>query len=56
MYSPNILASVILDARRASRTLSADDRRTLVQLLPSLTGMVWCMVALALRHYAIEVA
>ena len=56
MYSPNILAKLILDARRSTRSLTADDRRTLVALLPRCTGMVWCVVALALRYYSVEVA
>ena len=56
MYSPNILAKLILDARRVSRTFSATERQTLVALLPELSGMVWCLASLALAYYSIEVA
>ena len=56
MYSPNILAKLILDARRSSRTFTAEQRSTLCRLLPQCTGMVWCMVSLALRYYSVEVA
>ena len=56
MYNPNVLASIIINARRPSRSLTSDDRKTLVALLPELDGMVWCLVTLALRYYSIEVA
>lgn len=55
MYSPNILANMILKARRTSRTFSPAERQTLVALLPSLTGMVWCLASLALAYYSVEV-
>lgn len=56
MYSPNILAKLILDARRSCRTFTAEQRRTLTELHPRTSGMVWCLVALALRYYSVEVA
>lgn len=56
MYSPNILAKLILDARRTCRTFTSEQRRTLATLLPQCSGMVWVMVSLALRYYSVEVA
>lgn len=56
MYSPNILAKLILDARRSQRTFTSEQRSTLAALHPRTTGMVWCLVALALRYYSVEVA
>ena len=55
MYSPNILAKLTLDACRVSRTFTADQRATLVRLLPELSGMVWCLASLALAYYSVEV-
>lgn len=56
MYNANVLAHVILAARRGGRTLTSDDRATLVALLPRLSGMVFVLATLALRYYSIEVA
>jgi hypothetical protein len=55
MHSPNVLALLTLDACRVTRTFTADQRATLVRLLPSLTGMVWCLASLALAYYSVEV-
>lgn len=56
MYSPNVLAKLILDARRSCRTLTSEQRATLVRLHDGCSGMVWVMVTLALRYYSVEVA
>lgn len=56
MYSPNILAHLIIRGCRTSRTLTAEQRATLRRLHDRTSGMVWCLVALALRYYSVEVA
>lgn len=55
MYSPNILAHLIIRGCRTARTLTAEQRTTLATLHPRTSGMVWCLVALALRYYSVEV-
>jgi hypothetical protein len=55
MYNANILAHVILAHARRMRSFSADDRATIVQLLPRLSGMVFVLATLALRYYTVEV-
>ena len=56
MYSPNILANMILKATRCTCTFTAEQRATLARLLPELSGMVWCLASLALSYYSVEVA
>lgn len=55
MYSPNILAASVLHVARPHRTLTAEQRATLVRLHDRCSGMVWCLVTLALRYYSVEV-
>lgn len=56
MYNANVLAHVILAHARRTRCWRADDRATIVQLLPRLSGMVFVLATLALRYYSVEVA
>lgn len=56
MYNANLLAHVILAQCRRRRTFSAEDRATIKQLLPRLSGMVFVLATLALRYYSVEVA
>lgn len=55
MYSPNILAHLIVKCARAGRTFTSEQRATLVGMLPSTTGMVHVLCLLALRYYSVEV-
>ena len=56
MYSPNALAlATIRAAQHAGRAFTAEQRATIVRLLPSLSGVVWAMCHLALEHYPIAV-
>lgn len=55
MYNANVLAHVILAHARRTRTFSSDDRATVAELLPRLSGMVFVLATLALRYYSVEV-
>ena len=56
MYSPNAIAlATIRAAQHAGRAFTAEQRATIVRLLPSLSGAVWALAQLALDHYPITV-
>ena len=55
-HGANVLAASVLHVARPHRTLTAEQRATLVRLHDRCSGMVWCLVALALRYYSVEVA
>ena len=56
MYSPNAIAlATIRAAQHAGRAFTAEQRATIVRLLPSLSGVVWALCQLALEHYPITV-
>ena len=57
MYSPNAIAlATIRAAQHAGRAFTAEQRATIVRLLPHVSGVVWALCQLALDHYPIAVA